>query len=436
MEKDINELELEEYKKNKDKIIDALTQFESVVDDNGNTSILPLFRVGQNYKKKINQLDDINDEYSALVTTYDEEASHDGFEVKIDKDNYITAISDKLAKYQNFYIQKHINKDKILNDKVKAFNDVNISCKAAELNDVLNIDLDQIKTVVNQDGEVDSVQYESIYTKYLNLYLDALSKNNKVSLFESDDHSLKQTLNDFDNYFKGLVEYTVSTPEIDNIELPGFGGLRKKTVCDYAKHFFTPNGIIEIEPDFHNKNHLAQIKQYTVENKDLYAKKCEDGVMNLVDDYKKHSLKTEKDKVALLLQTREYITFAEKIYKSYNIFQRVLGLSGCKKYDHIRTNLIKEISTATEISEKDCEKFFKNTQPVISYKDKVYDYNQIYKDSKVMEENIEKFAGREAVEKVNLEVKDVDNLSKDLLDIQKVLDKQKEVDLTEEGHKI
>lgn len=434
MEKDLDEVKLEEYKRVKSKLLDAFTQYEEITDDNYNKSFVPLFRKGQKYATKINQLETIDALYPTIVTEYDDELAQDGFTISIDDDGYITNVSQKLENYQNFEIDKRLNKDKLLIDKIKVFNDLGISSKTEELNDVLKIDKDDIGAIkmYDFDSEIDDEEYQKFYKKYLKMYLTKLKENNDVTVFFKENHSVKQTLSDFDNYIKGLVSYELNRVDVEPITLPDFGGLTKDSVKSYVKYYFEPTGSIKTDRLFHNNNHLAMIKGYTLEQKQQLVETCKTNVEGILDKYKGLIAPSMDDKINVLLNAREYITASKKAYKSYNWFRRLVNKDNCKDFRDAREKLINDISTTLNLSVRDCKKFFNNNKPNINYNGKVYNYNTLFDNSKNLEDGLDQFAPREEeVNKVNISV---DSVNEDIsieykkTDINQDLNKYKNLD--------
>ncbi len=405
MEKDINEeIEVNEgYQQVKNRLIAALTHLDQDTDGIDN-KIAPLFRAGKRYSNQIEQLAD--DEILNLLTIYDEDLAKDGFSVSIDKDGYITKVSQRLEKYQNFEVNKHNLKEQLLTNKTKAFNDSGISCKTNEINDILNISKDDIENIKVFDM-FDEEEYQKFYKKYLDKYLSMLKEKNDIKMFTEDGHSVKQTLNDFDNYIKDLVSYELNGVEDEPVELPPFGGLNRSDVRARVSYYFEPLGSIKTDRLFHQNNHLDLIKQLSLDDKKKLVATCTEHVQSLVENYKNRINPSQNEKIGLLLNAREYITASEKAFKSYNWLKRLINKDNCKAFRDERVRLIDSISKATDLSVKDCELFFKNTKPNISYKGNVYNYNTLFINSKNFEDNLNGFYKDEAEHKLNINV-DID----------------------------
>ncbi len=408
MEKDINELEIEQYKKYKNELIDALSQYEEIYDEKGNKTLKPLFQEGKKYEKILDVIDPNFEGVAKRLTDYDNELEEDGFVVRTDNQGYITKLSDKLVKYQNYRIEKELIKDKALTDKVKCFNELNIDCKIEELDDVIGISKGNISLIKDEDGNFDLDTYKMMYPKYLNMYLEKLIKTDYLAVFEKDPNAMDSILKNYDSYFRGVVQHKLLTPEDKKLDLPEFGGLYQGDIKDEVLKVFAPAGKVEIDREFHENNHLETIKGYTQEERQELAEKCRDEVDSLTSRFEGPEAK-KGEKVMLLLNAREYMTAIKKVYKTCNPFLRLIGVGKAGEYAQMKNEMISKLVKATGFTKSECKEFFKNTKPRIKFDGKTYNYNKIYSNSKKLEDQLCNFSFNDPLKRMKMEIEQLND---------------------------
>ncbi len=413
------ENEVNEYGLYKDKLIAALSSFEEVTLDDGSVKLMPKFREDQNYRRLLGELDD---NIIVNLGTYEDDLKNDGIYVSVDKTEHITKVSDTLKAYQNLSISKQKEKEKLVLLQAKLCNQYNIAVDVNDYNALFQIgELDMMEAY---DGfEFEESQYKAKYLEYLDMYLEKVSDKNSLNSFSKDgSSSLKETLVNFDEYFNGTCKVMLdNTLKQDAFNVPKFAYASEKEIENVVKKHFGPKCEIEIDPKFHEKNHLAMIKGYSQKEKDDLAVICKNGALEACSNYEINpNVKVDTlNKVNILLNAREYVTALEKVYKSYNFLRRFFNFGNVARFKNARTELVNQISEKINLPVEDCEKFFKNTKTSITYQDETYDYNKLYQDSKKLENELSGFEkAYKDSSKVNIvveeKVNDIPNVDKDI----------------------
>lgn len=370
-----------------DRIIEMLSSFQYIIETD---KYEPAFKVG----RKITQIAVTDSD--ALEWYYSNEYTdiikNQGIFIELDEDGIITKISDDLLDRQKINIRlETIDVPNIIKEKNNIYSMFNVKEEVNEIDDIVGFDQDQFSNLLDYYSRVDYDKYKVHYLHTLSTFSKHLASI-RADAFKKENYSLKNYLKEFDKYYRDVFNYYLDNSiEGNPYKIKEYGNIKLVDIIDTVNEAFKPKMYINVSSDIHDNNHKQIIKHYDDQTKLNKFLLCKSNIKEILEDYSSASLNLKNtDKIVTLLNIRENYLTMYKIYKSYNIFKRwfyndvkELGRDLDKSYNKI----ISEVG----ISKKDLNRFLDNKHVNIRYNGKTYDYNKLYTESNIYNNNIVEF---------------------------------------------
>lgn len=348
---------------------------------------IPIFRPGA-------YLTDIFKKMSVLypdeLAVYNDHSFDFDYQIQTDSNDMIISIPPELDELQRLKARQAEEYEKLISLKTALFDHLHIKHDSSKLADKLHVKESDFINSVNfkkAANRVNDDNYKELYTRNLDEFLDMIPKDQNFFKTETDAKGIGDVLADFDKFMQEMLKYHFEikggTP--NQYDAKPFAGLTASELREKVSAHFTPEIKIDVNPEIHDKNHMAFIERADKTTLNALSTICDESATQVVNEAKEKLKNATSDeekkeiKINTLLNVREYFLTQRKIYKKHPWYSRrwTKDVRPYRdKYDKLFASLMD-----LGMDKKFVQSFLNNKVTKINVNGTIYDYNKIYSEN-------------------------------------------------------